>query len=329
MTSLLVTAADSNQRLNKYIMKYLNNAPSSFIYKMLRKKNITLNGRKALGDEILKEGDEIKLFLSDETIAKFKSNNIEAAKTNVSPSFDIKILYMDDNILAVHKPAGILSQKADKNDVSINEIIIDYCIKNNIYDNKDNMFTPSICNRLDRNTSGIILAGISLHGSQHLSELLKEHNCDKYYYTVVRGRFIGKKTLKAYIKKDADNNVSNVISEEEYRSISAEHKKKYNYIESFFEGVGMSDSYSLLRVKLITGKSHQIRAGLKYMGFPVIGDTKYGDTQTNRYFKDKYGLKYHLLHAASISFDEITIIDNIPPLFEKICKGEGLPTNIN
>ncbi len=325
MKELVVTSSESNQRLNKYLMKYLNQAPSSFVYKMLRKKNITLNGKKASGDEIINPGDIIKLFLADETIDKFreiKTNQTDLSKTAVPK---LTVIYQDKDIMAVHKPAGILSQKATDKDISINELILDYCMVNNLIDASGNTnFKPSVCNRLDRNTSGIILAGISLSGSQNISKILKEHNCDKYYYTIIKGNFTDKIHSMAYIIKDTAANVSEIITIDAYNKLDSAKKKDYNYVETIFEPVSKGERYTLLKIKLITGKSHQIRATLKHLGYPIVGDSKYGDVSVNRYMRDNYKLKHHLLHAASVSFKDLTINDPLPEIFINICKRERI-----
>ena len=324
MKELTVNAADGGQRLNKYLIKYLETAPASFVYKMLRKKNITLNGKKAKGDEIISQGDSVKLFLSDETISKFKSQK-KASNINLDDRIELKILYQDDNILAVHKPAGILSQKAKENDISINEMIISYCETNHICKSSAEItFKPSVCNRLDRNTSGIILAGISLKGTQTLSKLLKDRTGDKYYFTIVKGKLDQKRYERAYIVKDEKVNISNVINIKEYQALSSQKQGLYNYIETYFEPISSSDKYTLVRIKLITGKSHQIRAHLRHLGFPVVGDSKYGDISINRYFRDKYKLKNHLLHAGYFGFENIVIRDTLPEYFLKICQGEHI-----
>lgn len=329
MKELTVSSNDAGQRLNKYLMKYLNHAPSSFIYKMLRKKNIVLNGKKAKGDELLAESDIVRLYMSDETIEGFRSVRKQTGNSgNSGIAWDeLKVLYLDDDIIAVHKPVGILSQKAEKNDYSINESILDYCINKNIVDDKTlETFTPSVCNRLDRNTSGIILAGVSLKGSRELTKILKDRTAAKYYYTIVKGELDGNICCNGYILKDSAANMSRVISEAEY-SMLPETEKKSGYVPVMTEFIPISknNGFTLLKIKLITGKSHQIRAHLKYLGYPVIGDSKYGDIMTNRYMRDKYKLKNHLLHAGMVVLDGNTIIrDDFPEIFMKICRGEGL-----
>lgn len=351
MREIKISKNEAGQRLNKFLMKYLKSAPSSFVYKMLRKKNIKLNDAKAEGSELLCEGDNIKLFLSDETIDKFKNEISSYTKSSDKRTFNRKksvenrkinldILYIDDDIMAVNKPVGILSQKANEDDYSINEAIIDYVIQMQILDETSlDTFKPSVCNRLDRNTSGIIWAGISLKGSQELTKAFKERKIDKYYYTIVHGRFNDMLTCDGYIIRDGNSLKSEVISEEEYERIrikegfdtSKTNKNDFNKqgfvrISTSFIPVSTGKEYTLLKIKLITGKTHQIRAHLAKLGYPVIGDVKYGDRDVNSYMKERYGLKNHLLHAGEAFWKEknISLYSEAPEIFEKICKGEGL-----
>lgn len=334
MRELKISGNDAGQRFNKYLMKYLDKAPSSFVYKMLRKKNITLNGKKAVGDEILQDNDSVTLFLSEETIEKFKNNSDKISsdynkknKNNINRNNTnnarLKILYKTNDILAVHKAAGVLSQKAKAEDYSMNEQIADYCQKEGIVAS-GSTFKPSVCNRLDRNTSGIILAGISLKGSQYLSRILRTRDVKKYYFAVVKG-FMDKATeQKAYIRKDSGKNVSEVVDVKEFTDDFVS-KEDYDYIETYFTPISSNGSYTFLKIHLITGKSHQIRAGLKALGYPIIGDYKYGDAAVNAYFRYKYGLKSQLLHAGQVILPDKTVIDDpLPQLFQDICEGENL-----
>lgn len=335
MRELIITKNDEGQRLNKYLHKYLNNAGSSFIYKMLRKKNIVLNDKKANGNEILNVNDNIKLYLAEDTIEKFRKKepvNISSEIPDIY-SKDVIILYQNDDVLALHKPSGMLSQKAQAKDYSINEYVIDYCIKNGIIsDNETETFKPSISNRLDRNTSGIIMAGISLKGSQLLADAFKHHNIEKYYYTIVNGVFKNKKRCKAYLRKDNNSNISTVISENDYSKLNIEEQKAYKLIDTEFIPIANNKRMTVLRIRIFTGKSHQIRAHLKYLGYPMIGDCKYGNPVTNKYIEQKYGLKSHLLHSGEIILynlspdnnTDLRITDKLPQIFFDICKGENI-----
>lgn len=313
MQELTITDLEAGQRLNKYMMKYLNQAPSSFIYKMLRKKNITRNGKKASGDEILECGDVIKVFLADETIEKFRV--VQTSKQK--PGITLQILYQDSDILAVHKPAGVLSQKAQKDDYSINEAIIDYCLSMRILNKKQlETFHPSISNRLDRNTSGIILAGISLKGSQSLARILKGHTCEKYYYTIVAGEMKQSIHETAYIVKDTKKNESKI---QKTASPGA------SMIETAFTPLCVKNGFTLLQVQLFTGKSHQIRAHLQSLGYPMAGDTKYGNPTVNRKLRERYHLNHQLLHAGRLVLPDIPeITDPLPAEFQKVADGLGL-----
>ena len=316
MVSLNVTKQQAGQKLHNYVLKYLNAAPASFVYKMLRKKNIVLNDKKAKGDEVLQEGDRITLYLADDTVAKFRNAadcfGREVPKNNIH----LKILYRNDDILVVHKPVGVLSQKAKQDDYSINEQIVDYCLANNIVTKQTLLaFRPSVCNRLDRNTSGIILAGISMAGSQHLSCILKSRTVEKYYYTIVNGNLNQSIHDIAYISKDKSKNMSKVTKTK---------TDGFTKIETYFEPLQTINNYTLIKVKLITGKSHQIRAHLSYLGYPIIGDQRYGDDRINKRLCKEFKLKNQLLHAGLIIihkddfFEEIRINDPFPAQFIKI-----------
>ena len=321
MQQLTITDLEAGQRLNKYMMKYLNQAPSSFIYKMLRKKNITRNGKKASGDEILECGDLIKVFLADETIEKFRVVG-SAQVSGQKPGITLQILYQDPDILAVHKPVGVLSQKAQKNDYSINEAIVDYCLSMRILSEKQlETFHPSISNRLDRNTSGIILAGISLKGSQTLARILKGHTCEKYYYTIVAGEMKQCIHEKAYIVKDTKKNQSKI---QKHESPGA------SMIETAFTPLCTKNGFTLLQVQLFTGKSHQIRAHLQSLGYPMAGDTKYGNPAVNRMLRERYHLNHQLLHAGRLVLPDIPeITDPLPAEFQNVADGLGLKLPAN
>ena len=331
MQEIIISEANAGQRLNKFLGKYLDDAPQSFVYKMLRKKNIKVNKGKATGNEVLQLGDTVQIFMTDDTIANFRKdkrvpvfadscitsvfnlkqedelNTTETRLMNradrkvVDALRDVPVLYEDDNIIILNKPAGMLSQKAEASDYSLNERIVDY------YNDKESanpLFTPSVCNRLDRNTSGIILAGMPLKGSQMLSRILKDRTLDKYYLTIVSGRVEQASTIKGFLAKKASHN--QVVVYESLEQAKKHGVDKPAFIETRYEpldyGKFQNMEFTLLKVKLITGKTHQIRAHLRSVGHPIIGDGKYGLKSVNAVIKKEFGLKHQLLHAYEITF---------------------------
>lgn len=307
MKEIHITAKEEGQRLDKILGKYLDQAAPSFLYKMLRKKNIKLNGKKADGKEKVKDGDVIALFLADDTIAKFqKSENVgsgevfsEEKKVSRKKRPSLEILYEDEDLLLLNKPEGILSQKAGKDDISINEDVIDYCLEKGLVTREElKIRKPSVCNRLDRNTTGILAAGITIRGLTFLSELFRERTIEKYYFTIVKGEMKQGNRVKGYLSKNTKTNQVQV-------SPTARNKEDA-YIETAYEPIKRGNGYTLLKVKLITGKTHQIRAHLAFLGYPIIGDEKYGDHKINQYWRKEAGLKNQLLHSGILVFPTLS-----------------------
>ena len=184
MRELVISKYEAGQRFDKFLAKYMELAPKSFFYKMMRKKNITLNGKKAAGNEKLEKGDTVKLFLSEETIEGFREKKKRAVHTGAK----LDILYEDEQVMLINKPAGMLSQKAEKGDISMVEHLISHLLDTGeVTEEMLKTFRPSLCNRLDRNTSGIVAAGKTLQGLQMLSGLFKERTLHKYYLCIVKG----------------------------------------------------------------------------------------------------------------------------------------------
>ena len=300
MQEILITKNEEGYKLKKLCKNYLSEAPDSFIYKMLRKKNIKLNGKKADGSEILKKGDIVNFYLSDETIQSFQKSGVTNIREKVSSVRAEDIIYEDEDIIIVNKPSGILSQKSKADDISINEMILQYLLDNGKINNESLMtFKPSVCNRLDRNTSGLILAGKTPAGSKYLSQIIKNRSIRKYYQAVVKGQAKLKGIYKAHLKKDENNNQVDISD-------------KGFIIETGFEVLEYNKELDItyLRVELITGKSHQIRAHLAYLGYPIIGDTKYGNKNTNEYFRKNYKIKSQMLTAYEVIFPHFDASDD-------------------
>lgn len=319
MQEIIINSNEAGQRFDKFLFKYFKEASAGFIYKMLRKKNIVLNDKKSDGKNKLNEGDSVKIYMSDETIDKFCGSEKCYLYENIGPAHP-DIVYEDCNVIIINKPAGILSQKAVKDDISVNEYIISYLISSQQLTYEQlKTFTPGVCNRLDRNTSGLIIAGKSLAGLQIMSEMLKNRTMDKYYLTLVSGIIKQKQTIKGFLIKNSKFNTV---------YIQAESRDGGQYIETEYEPVGFGDNITLLKVKLITGRAHQIRAHLASVKHPVIGDYKYGNKKINDVYRQKYGLEHQLLHSWEMHFPEMhnacsdlsekIITANLPIIFSKI-----------
>lgn len=323
MKEFIAGKNESGQRLDKYLKKILPNASMGFIYKMLRKKNIKLNDKKASGTEMVSVNDNIKIYLSDETFEKFSVDE-ESLRNNFSELGKLKlnaleIVYEDDDILAASKPVNMLSQKAAPSDISANERLMGYLINTGKLDFETfKSFKPSVCNRLDRNTSGLILMGKTLHGLQYLSEVLKDRTVEKYYMAVVAGVVDRPITIEGYLTKDeAANKVR--ITAEPVNDDSLPVKTAYRPVKT----VTGEQEATLLEVHLITGRSHQIRAHLASIGHPVIGDMKYGNKKINTYYKEKYNVRSQMLHAHHVIFPDGKYIEAAPPsIFNKLGFGE-------
>lgn len=315
MKEYIVTPADSGQKCIKYCEKILPNAGTGFLHKMLRKKNITLNGKKTDGSERLADGDVIRFFFSDETFANFagsKSSNV----SNIPSLKKENIIYEDEHVLFYNKPVGMLSQKAKPDDISLNEMLLAYLGEN------EGVGKASICNRLDRNTSGIVICGKTYHGLRTMNEMIAARDVGKYYHCLVSGLVKSPILLKGYLKKDEKTNKVE-IRDREFDGAS--------YIETEIVPLAGNKNITLLEVHLITGKTHQIRSHLAHLGHPILGDYKYGDSKINGLYKQKYGLKSQLLHAYRLVFPENEQLNQLsgkeftakkPAVFTKIEKEE-------
>ncbi|MBR1930719.1 MAG: RluA family pseudouridine synthase [Lachnospiraceae bacterium] len=318
MQEIMIHKNQAGQRLDKFLKKYLPDAGSSFLYKMLRKKNITLNEKRAEGKELLVEGDVVRFFFSEETFSKFRgtaSVMAQASHTAMEAyrsayhkltleqkkKYAPAVLFENEDILIINKPVGVLTQKAKPQDVSLNEWLIGYMLQQNEIDEETlQSFHPSVCNRLDRNTSGIVLCGKSLKGSQVLSEKIKHRSIRKYYLTICKGTLDREQLLEGFLVKDEATNKVTIT----HRMPEEERGLGEWSVKTFYRPLAISADgrYTLLEVELITGKTHQIRAHLASIGHPLIGDYKYGDAATNAIFKKRFDLQAQLLHAAKVAF---------------------------
>lgn len=303
MREFQINGNEAGQRLDKYLHRLLPQAANSFLHKMLRKKNIVLNGKKASGDVRIASGDLVTCYLSEETFDKFSRDGSVAHEAFAAPAVPLEVLYEDADILIINKPAGMLSQKASPKDISANEYIIRYLLeRGELTPEALRTFRPAVCNRLDRNTSGILIAGKSLCGLQEMALQLKSHDVEKYYRCIACGNLEEPKLLKGWLCKDHKKNIVRVFDEKQPDSQYIE--TAYTPLQQYQDNAGCKAqkglSYTLLEVRLITGRPHQIRAHLASAGHAVVGDVKYGDPKINEQFRKRAGLKRQLLHAYRI-----------------------------
>lgn len=295
MKEFTITKAEEGQTLFKYLCKLLPQAPASLFHKNFRKKNITWNDKKCTGKEILREKDNIKIWFSDETFHTFaRKKKADLSLKKSAFSFSQHIIYEDEHILIVDKPAGILTQSDDSNEFSLNDALLDYCHYNNHSTAK-----PSVCNRLDRNTSGIVLCGKTVKGLQMLNEIIKNRTLRKYYCCIVLGETEAQDTLKGFLIKDKAANQVTVITEPKENAVPIETRyKRISTIEK------AGTTCSLLEVRLITGRPHQIRAHLASISHPILGDRKYGNKKSLEISKALH-IPHQILCAYSVTFPQM------------------------
>lgn len=294
MKEIIIDEKYDGIRFDKYLHKLLCNANDSFIYKMLRKKNILLNDNPAKGSEKLKDGDKIFIFFKDETFDKFtKKDNIDLVKIDkdLLDLFTNNIIYEDDNLLILDKWEGIKSQNDSKDEISINTIFVNclYNIK------KDDLYSGSIINRLDTNTKGLMICAKNYKSARFLTDSIKDRNIHKYYRFIINGKLSKKEDkLKLYLKKD---NLQSFISDNELLGYT-EAITEYKVIKEF-------DNYSIVEALLLTGKFHQIRASFSHIGNPLVLDKKYEDIKLYEDNKKHFKGNTQILISQKIVFDKI------------------------
>ena len=289
MIEIVISKNQGNQRFDRFLRKYFENAPLSVISKNIRKKNFKINGKRAKNNDFVYEGDQVLMYISDENYKKWLS------KTDFMPQdFNLDIVYEDDNIVVMDKEAGQLTHSASKKDYGNNLVdnMLSYLYKTKSFDMSDKTFKPAVVNRLDRNTAGLVIGAKNSNALRLLNKAIKENKLDKYYLTIVAGKVSKDFKIDTKISKNEDRNKVKK---------SSEGKE----ILTYFKPLKSNDNYSLLECKLITGRTHQIRFSLKENKTPIIGDRKYGNPFVNKIMKEKYNIGNQVLLAYKIIFPEI------------------------
>ena len=297
MRNIKIMKNDAGQRLDKFLTKAVKGLPKSLMYKYIRTKKIKVNGKRAEQNQMLLEGDEITLYIRDEFFDS--PENDMGALARITPK--LSVLYEDENIMLLNKRPGVLVHEDDEGaDNTLIMHVKAYLYRKGEYDpENENSFAPALCNRIDRNTGGIVIAAKNAEALRNMNERIKNGNMNKYYLCLVHGCPKKKEDkLYAFLKKNSADNIVKV--RDKYFDGAKEIITGYKVIEKRGE-------MSLLEIRLYTGRTHQIRAHMAHIGHPLVGDGKYG---VNRDEKQK-GYKYQALYAYKLKFDRSDSVDSL------------------
>ncbi len=291
MKILTIGKNDAGQRLDKFLSKAVKGLPTTLMYKFIRTKKIKVNRARTVQNYILSEGDEIQLFIRDEFFDSPERDN--GALSRITPKLDI--VYEDENIMLLNKRPGVLvHEDTEGADNTLIMHIKAHLYANGEYDPEaEQSFSPALCNRIDRNTGGIVIAAKNAEALRLMNEKIKNNELSKFYLCAVRGTPKPEKAeLRGYLKKNASDNMVQV--REKYFDGAKEIITRYKTLSK-------KNGNSLLEVELVTGRTHQIRAHMAFVGNPLLGDGKYG---VNRNEKHR-GYKHQALYAYKLRFDKV------------------------
>ena len=320
MIEFEISANEQGQRLDRFLRKYLENEPLSFIYKVIR-KDVKIGGKRRPAEYLLAEGDVLQLYLSEETIETYRRSRRRRTQTRRT----FRICYEDENILAAEKPAGLLTHgdgKEKKNHLT--NQVTDWLIAQGRFDPRaEKTFAPAPVNRLDRNTSGLVLFGLNYDALKAFTRMIRERgHIRKYYLALTAGEIPGPILLEGWQQKDDARNRVRVVQAGPDAAAAArdaqdadgpgsssaaeEAPGKYmvTHVMPLRTGTWRGQAFTLAEIEIETGRTHQIRAQLSAAGFPIAGDPKYGDPRINR-LMETLGVRRQLLHAARLEMEEM------------------------
>lgn len=289
MRTLVIGKNDAGQRLDKFLSKAVRGLPASLMYKFIRLKKIKVNRARCEQGYILREGDEVQLFIKDEFFGP--PENDTGALTRIVPK--LSVLYEDENIMLLNKRPGVLvHEDTDGADNTLIMHIKAYLCQRGEYNPDDEQsFAPALCNRIDRNTGGIVIAAKNAEALREMNAKIRDGEVSKFYYCAVHGIPTRREaTLRGWLRK---NSADNMVS------ISDTQKPGYKEIVTKYKIVRTKNGNALLEVDLVTGRTHQIRAQLAHAGYPLLGEGKYANNREDR----QRGYKFQALYAYRLRFD--------------------------
>lgn len=279
MRTIKVTENEMDQRLDRFLTKYLNKTTKTNIFKLIRKKRIRVNGKRVEEKYFLQMDDEIQIHLHEDAIEELirPIEKIEAEEINLD------IVYEDDDILIVNKPVGLLTHPDSKEYKNTLASKVQVYLKHL----STRTFKPASIQRLDKNTSGLVIFGKNYTSLKKYNEYMRERKIGKFYLTVVSGQPKESGEVKGYLTKNEANNKI---------SISKKDSDEAKFVHTKYKVLRSNKKYSLLEVELLTGRTHQIRGSMAFIGHPIVGDVKYGGEKLNK--------QNQLLHAYRVVIED-------------------------
>ncbi|MEE9312240.1 MAG: RluA family pseudouridine synthase [Planctomycetota bacterium] len=323
--SITITANEANQRIDRFVRKLLDDVSLSAIYKLLRTKQITLNGKKARPEKRL-EIDDVVTFKQAAKDRHLAPRVRKKAEGGLSKRRDFKIVFEDQHFVAVNKPAGLLvhaGDRGDNRDTLIDQVtgyLVDSPrpeagpdLKNFVRPSPT--FAPTLIHRLDRDTSGLVLVGKTLEATQKLTAMIKKRRISKTYIACTIGGLPNREgTINVPIQRQES-------AKGQRRKVKAGEGKR---AVTHYKVLAQKGHFSVVEVDLETGRTHQIRAHMAHLGAPIVGDDEYGKREQNKHAAKTFGIKRQFLHAARLQFQhplEETELEITAPLWPDLSVG--------